>query len=116
MRAIFQLMSFALFQCFIFVSTRELPEKLIIAYPNWSKCDSEVKQAVYNGVNVVQWSFGNLVKGADDGPVIDIGPNLTCVKNVVDELESEHYQHVIHMLSFGLPSMFSIMSSTVSFS
>jgi len=82
--------------------TRELPSRLVVAYPNWGACGSQVEQAVQNGVNVVAWSFGvlssthNPVRSAD----ITVQPDLTCVRNVV-ERTTQLGRPVIHLLSFG---------------
>lgn len=88
-------------------SVPPLPRKLLVGYG--SNCD-RVRQAVHNGVNCVIWSFLDVVAKhteAYDGvrnstkAVISTSLNLTAIRDLVDELKRDGFDHVVHLASVG---------------
>ena len=98
----------------------QLPTKVLIGYG--SDCDA-VRQAVYNGVNIVIWSFidvvhvdiatytpsasnqfRNLVLNSDDlrsGYTVSTTLNLTAVRILILDLSMSGYGDVLHFASVG---------------
>ncbi len=81
---------------------RALPEKLLIGYA--TNCNEKVVQAVQNGVNVVIWSFvemlfsdGDRKKDARCVTTFDID----CAKSMIQQLDEKGYRDTVHLVSFG---------------
>jgi len=88
-------------------SVPPLPKKLLVGYG--SNCD-RVRQAVHNGVNCVIWSFLDVVADhpeAYDGvssstkAKISTSLNLTAIRDLVEELQRDGFDHVVHLASVG---------------
>jgi len=74
---------------------------LIIGYQNWEACNmTETMQAVEDGVNVVIWFSLNLVKGKSGQPLIQSGPDSTCVAEVVAAIRAKNL-FTAHLISIG---------------
>mmetsp|Transcript_19124 Transcript_19124/g.28951 ORF Transcript_19124/g.28951 Transcript_19124/m.28951 type:complete len:362 (+) Transcript_19124:1905-2990(+) len=95
--------------CFVHVwsifAYRPLPTgKLIVGYaPGCSEdggSSNNVIKAVQDGVNVVIWSFIEFLN-ISNTPQISTGPNITCVKKVVNDLNSLGFNTSVHMISIG---------------
>lgn len=92
---------------------RELPERVLIGYG--SDCDA-VRRAVRDGVNVVIWSFMNIVSVdalstsaemaqqrtlQSPAPRIVTNLDLSAIRVLIDELDETGYDDVVHLVSFG---------------
>jgi hypothetical protein len=93
---------------------RRLPERIVVGYG--SNCKA-VKRAVRDGVNVVIWSFLDFRAPPDDSretilvqerrnlqcrkPIPTTNLNLTAVRAVIQELDSQGYKDTVHMFSVG---------------
>ena len=82
---------------------RDLPEKIIVGYT--TRCSDQVVDAVRNGVNVVIWSFVELVlpdsNDAQEQVQCVAHFNLDCVKRMIQRLDLEGYTDTVHLVSFG---------------
>jgi hypothetical protein len=98
---------------------RDLPEKIIVGYA--THCTEKVEQAVRGGVNVVIWSFVEIiaVDNNDNDTVTETEEQTTgtiaananakcishfdrdCAKQMINKLDSEGYDDTVHLVSFG---------------
>ncbi|OEU18176.1 beta-glucosidase [Fragilariopsis cylindrus CCMP1102] len=100
---------------------RDLPEKIIVGYA--TQCTEKVEQAVRDGVNVVIWSFVEIIvdgnKDKDNDTVTEKEHstvnkkaanayakcishfNRDCAKQMINKLDSEGYDDTVHLVSFG---------------
>lgn len=78
------------------LSTKSFPETILLGYG--SQVDL-VRRAVYNGVNVVAWSFLS-VSSANSG-TIQTTLDLRGIENLRKELKQDGYDNVIHLVSTG---------------
>lgn len=100
-------------------SLRELPEIVLIGYG--SSCEN-VRRGVQSGVNVVIWSFLDIVASDDhhalkseaisrsrrDGEENEIASgkvqtnlDLKAIRKLIEDLDNSGYGHVVHLVSFG---------------
>jgi hypothetical protein len=80
-------------------SSRDLPDTLLIGYV--SDCGDEhnvAGQAVYDGVNVLIWSFWGISSSTQHAGA---GFNMTCVENLRLELDEQGFDDVIFLASTG---------------
>jgi hypothetical protein len=99
---------------------RHIPNRVLIGYG--SNCDA-VRQAVYDGVNIIIWSFLDIVRVAPSTInsaveeqshrfaevsnfsasrfAISTSLNLTAIRDLLDELYLEGYTDVLHFASVG---------------
>lgn len=89
---------------------RALPERLLIGYG--SQID-KIREAVQSGVNVVIWAFADIVAVPLETctPERKLFPslsghvttslNLTRVADLIEQLDSTGFDHVVHLISFG---------------
>ena len=76
-----------------------LPDKVLLGYG--SEIDL-VRRGVYNGVNVVAWSFLSVNRDQPGSPArIHTNLNLTAVRELVQELDDDGFDHVVHLVSTG---------------
>ena len=84
---------------------RKLPEKILIGYA--TRCSEKVIQAVREGVNVVIWSFVEMTVAPENetdsgGKAKCISTfDLSCAKEMINQLDREGYDDTIHLVSFG---------------
>ena len=82
---------------------RDLPEKIIVGYT--TRCSDQVVDAVRNGVNVVIWSFVELVlpdiNDTQEQVQCVAHFDLDCVKRMIQRLDLEGYTDTVHLVSFG---------------
>lgn len=101
--------------------SRTLPAKVLIGYG--SECDA-VHRAIYDGVNIVIWSFLDVrvspdrndmspVRRLDDKSAstglslsqrrttVSTNLNLTAIRDLIDELDHSGFGHVLHFASVG---------------
>jgi hypothetical protein len=84
-------------------TNRFLPSgPLNMGYAADTECDDKVTTAVKNGLNVVIWSFIELVPDADGNPGFDFSraPDLDCVAQTALALEQQGFA-TTHMVSVG---------------
>ena len=83
------------------VGSKELPEKLVVGYANWNQCDPSLIRAVEQGVNVLIWFSINLSTDSVTGnPAVTNGPDLHCVLNIIQQLQSIKLP-TVHLISIG---------------
>jgi Glycosyl hydrolase family 1 len=96
-----------------------LPTNVLIGYG--SNCEA-VRRAVHDGVNIVIWSFVDVVKNPavvdtyassqyrnrkleypqiEEAYTLSTTLNLTAIRNLVDELYTSGYENVLHFASVG---------------
>jgi Glycosyl hydrolases family 18 len=75
---------------------RIVQKSLIVGYANWNQCDQKIVEFVHNGGNVIVW-FSIFLS---INPVIQGGPNLTCVAEIAKQIKKEGYE-VLHLISIG---------------
>lgn len=75
---------------------------LIIGYAADTECDTKVIKAAQTGVNVIIWSFIELVPGANGAPALDLSraPDLDCVAKTALTLQAQGLA-TTHMVSIG---------------
>jgi len=74
-----------------------LPRKVLIGYG--SNCDA-VRTAVHSGVNIVMWSFLDVVV-VNNATRISTSLNLTAIRDLIGELKRDGYENVLHFASVG---------------
>jgi hypothetical protein len=95
---------------------RELPPKVLIGYATGRDYDRVVDAVVLDGVNVVIWSFVEVVANimsdpGEDGGGVDttsfvVGHvrtdlNLSRIASLINDLDSRGHSHVVHLTSIG---------------
>jgi beta-glucosidase len=84
---------------------RELPDKILVGYA--TRCSEQVVKAVREGVNVVIWSFVEMMVEADESAASGVKAKCThsfdvfCAKEIISQLDLEGYDDTVHLVSFG---------------
>jgi len=85
----------------VLVSGGFLPRgPLIVGYSQYGKCNQMNIDAARNGVNVIIWFAINMVSNNQGEPVIEGGPDYTCVANVAKTLRDSNL-NTTHLMSIG---------------
>jgi beta-glucosidase len=79
---------------------RQLPPQVMIGYA--TDCNDKVATAVRQGVNVVVWSFMEMLRTYDEEVVV-AGNSLDfeCIRQLIATLDSEGFSDTVHLVSFG---------------
>lgn len=78
---------------------KELPKKVLIGYG--SDCVA-VRKAISDGVNIVMWSFLDVVLSDDDlKPVISTSLDLVAIRKLIADLNRSGFENVLHFASVG---------------
>lgn len=78
-----------------------LPEKLIVGYAGYPRCNEKLIQSAKNGVNVMIWFAIDLLHNYTTGqPYINGGPDPDCVYETAKMLK-ELQLETIHLISIG---------------
>ena len=86
---------------------RPLPEKILVGYA--THCSDKVLQSVRDGVNVVIWSFVEMVERTEkkhNNPAQSQARcvssfDIHCAQQMIRQLDQEGYTDTIHLVSFG---------------
>lgn len=76
---------------------RPLPSKVIVGYSHLCD-DGKAKTAIRDGVNVLIWSFMEIVesRGVTGGNM-----DIDCIQKLIIDMDAEGYDDTVHLVSFG---------------
>ncbi|KAL3768369.1 hypothetical protein ACHAW5_005207 [Stephanodiscus triporus] len=85
---------------------RALPEKVLVGYASGRYLDKVRDAVVLDGVNVVIWSFVEVIDESDDPPTVrsSLGTadlDLVRIRSLIRELDGSGFSHVVHLASLG---------------